>query len=123
VSRRLGPHLTVGSAFRGFSFEKNLAEGYFDPDYYGIVEASVAFTVRPSPWNLLLEVAPGLQQVREGGDRAATVRSTARVGYRVGAGREVFLAAGYSSAGLVRFATTATDYRYTAITLGTSWTF
>ncbi|MEQ1858012.1 MAG: tetratricopeptide repeat protein, partial [Longimicrobiales bacterium] len=32
--------LWLGVSMRGFSYEKNLTDGYFDPDFYGIAEAT-----------------------------------------------------------------------------------
>ena len=43
--------------------------------------------------------------------------------YAIGAGREVSLTFGYSSAGLVSFASSAANYSYTSFTLGSSWAF
>jgi len=123
ASRRTGRFFSFGASLRGFSFEKNLDEGYFDPDFYGIGELTGYWLYRPVPWTLLVEVAPGLQKVRSDGDWGTSVRTNARVAYRLGPGREVSLAFGYSSAGLVSFSSTAADYRYTTLVLGSNWTF
>lgn len=123
TSRRVGGEFSLGVSFRGFSFEKNLDEGYFDPDFYGIGEITGYWLHRYEAWTLLLEVAPGGQKVRTNGDWGATVRTNARVAYGFGPGREISLAFGYSSAGLVSFSSTATDYRYTTFVLGSNWTF
>jgi tetratricopeptide (TPR) repeat protein len=123
TSRLVGRFFSVGASFRGFSFEQNLDEGYFDPDFYGIGELTSYWLYRPGPWTLLVEVAPGLQKVRSDGDWGTAVRANARVAYGLGPGREVSLALGYSDAGLVSFASTAADYRYTTLVLGSNWTF
>ena len=123
TSRLVGRFFSVGAGFRGFSFEKNLDEGYFDPDFYGIAELTSYWLYRPGPWTLLLEVAPGLQKVRSEGDWGTALRANARAAYGLGPGREVSLAFGYSDAGLVSFASTAADYRYTTLVLGSNWTF
>ncbi|HET9949795.1 MAG TPA: tetratricopeptide repeat protein [Longimicrobiales bacterium] len=122
LSRRLGP-FSLGASFRGFSFEKDLDDGYFDPDFYGIGELTAYWLAMPGPWTLLVEVAPGLQQVRRDGDPESSIRSNARVAYRFAPGREISLSVGYASAGLVSFATGWTDYDYTAVILGSSWSF
>jgi hypothetical protein len=123
ASRRLGRFFSAGAAFRGFSFEKNLDEGYFDPDFYGIAELTGYWLYRPASWTLLIEAAPGMQKVRTDGDWGTTIRANARIGYGFAPGREVSLAFGYSSAGLVSFSPTALDYRYTTLVLGSSWAF
>lgn len=123
MSRRVGRFFSLGASVRGFSFEKDLDDGYFDPDFYGIAELTSYWLYRPAQWTLLLEVAPGAEKVRNDGSWGATIRSNARVAYRLGPGREVSLAFGYSSAGLVSFSSTAANYRYTTFVLGSNWTF
>ncbi len=122
-SYRLGRFFSVGTSLRSFSFEKNLNDGYFDPDFYGIAELTGYWQYRPLPWSFLVELAPGLQQVGSDGDIGTSLRSNTRVGYQFGPGREISLSFGYSSAGLVSFATGDTDYRYLAFILGSSWVF
>jgi len=123
ATRRLASGISLGASVRGFSFQKDLNDGYFDPDFYGIAELTSSWLYRPGPWTLLVELAPGLQKVRRAGDVGTSVRSNVRVAYRIGPGRDVSLSAGYSSAGLVSFATGASGYSYTALILGSSWTF
>lgn len=123
VNRRIGPAFSVGTSWRGFSFENNLSDGYFDPDFYGVAELTGQWTYRGLPWNLLVELAPGLQQVGSEGGRSASFRSNGRVGYRVAPGREVSLSVGYSTAGLTQFATGESGYDYTAFILGFNWVF
>jgi hypothetical protein len=40
ASRRIGRFYSLGVSVRGFSFEKNLSDGYFDPDFYGVSEVT-----------------------------------------------------------------------------------
>jgi tetratricopeptide (TPR) repeat protein len=123
TSRRLGRFFSLGTSLRGFSFEKDLVDGYFDPDFYGIAELTGYWLYRPADWTFLIELAPGVQQVRSDGPVGGSIRSNARVAYRIGPGRELSLTFGYSSAGLTSFATTAGNYNYTAFILGSSWVF
>ncbi len=121
VSRRIGRLFSVGGSYRTFSFDQDLTDGYFDPDFYGIAELSGRLLHQPQPWSFLLELAPGVQKVTQAGELGGTVRASARAAYRVAPGREVSLSAGYSSTGLQSFSTGSSDYRYTAIILGASW--
>jgi hypothetical protein len=123
ASKRLTHFVTVGLAARGFGFQKYLHDGYFDPDFYGIAEATGRWLYEPGHWSLLLEVAPGMQQVTRAGSLKAAYRLSSRIGYRFAPGREVSLAGGYSSTGLQSFSTGASDYRYTAVILGATWGF
>ncbi|MGY8778162.1 MAG: tetratricopeptide repeat protein [Longimicrobiales bacterium] len=123
TSRKLGRLFSLGASFRGFTFEKNLNDGYFDPDFYGIAELTSYWLYRPVPWSFLIELAPGIQQVAQDGDPSSSLRSNARIGYRVGQGRELSLSYGYSSAGLTSFATGDSGYSYNAIILGFNWIF
>lgn len=122
-SRRVGQFFSIGTSLRAFSFEKDLNDGYFDPDFYGIGEITSNWLYRPVPWTFLVELAPGVQQVGKDGDLTLSGRSNLRVAYGFGPGREISLSFGYSSAGLMSFATGDSGYRYTALILGSSWVF
>ena len=122
-SRRVGRFFSLGASLRGFSFEKDLNDGYFDPDFYGIGEITSHWLYRPVPWTFLVELAPGIQQVGKDGDLALAARSNVRVAYGFGLGREISLSFGYSSAGLMSFASGDSGYRYTAFILGSNWVF
>ena len=121
LSRTLGAGLTFGVAGRAFAYEKDLQDGYFDPDFYGIGEFTGRWLGRAGGWSLLLELAPGFQQVTRDGDPTATVRTSARVSYDVAPGRELSLSGGYSSTGLQSFSTGEGDYRYRALILSAGW--
>lgn len=123
ASRRIGRSFSLGAGLRSFGYEKDLDEGYFDPDWYGIAEITSWWRSTPRPWSLLVEAAPGVQQVTRGGDPTFTLRGSLRVGYLVGPGRELSLSYGYSTAGLVSFSTGASDYRYSAVILALDWVF
>ena len=123
ASRRVGRFFSLGASFRGFSFEKDLDDGYFDPDFYGIGEITSHWLYRLGPWTFLVEFAPGVQQVGKDGDGSLSARSNVRVAYGLEPGREVSLSFGYSSAGLMSFASGDSGYRYTAFILGSNWAF
>ncbi|MBM4184604.1 MAG: tetratricopeptide repeat protein [Gemmatimonadetes bacterium] len=123
LGRQLGRQLNLGASLRAFSFEQDLTEGYFDPDFYGIAELPARWMGETGAWTLVAEVAPGLQKVTADGDLAAAFRGSVRAAYRVGAGRELSVGWGYSSTGLQSFSTGASDYRYTALVTGASWVF
>jgi tetratricopeptide (TPR) repeat protein len=123
AARTLPLGLALGAAARAFTFEKDLGDGYFDPDFYGILELIGRWQAGAGAWNLLVEGAPGVQKVTRDGDAAGTVRASARIGYAVASGREIALSGGYSSAGLQSFATGASDYRYSAVIFSVGWRF
>jgi hypothetical protein len=117
------PSLWMGFSGRGFSYEKDLDDGYFDPDFYGIAEATAQWLWRPGSLSFLVELAPGIQQVQSYGDPGSSLRSSVRAAYSFGPGRELSASFGYSSAGLATFATGTDSYSYTAFILGSSWAF
>lgn len=123
ASRGVGQALSVGAGFRGFSFGKNLFDGYFDPDYYGIAEVTGMWLHQPAPWTFLIEVAPGVEQVTTNGDPTLAFRGNGRVGYRVGPMSEVSLGVSYSTASVTTFASGGDGYDYVALVLGVSWVF
>lgn len=123
AARTLPLGLALGVAGRAFAFEKDLGDGYFDPDFYGILELTGRWQAGLGAWNLLLEGAPGVQKVTRDGDPGGTVRASARIGYTVASGREIALSGGYSSTGLQSFSTGSSDYRYSAVILSVGWRF
>jgi tetratricopeptide (TPR) repeat protein len=124
LRQRLSRSWTVGAMARAFSFEKDLADGYFDPDFFGLVEASVRWSIDSDTWSLALESAPGVQQVGGDGEPTGAVRASGRVAWRAAPGREVWLSGGWSSTGLQRLsATGGSDYRYEVLSAGVSWVF
>ncbi|HEU4562775.1 MAG TPA: hypothetical protein VFS20_33405, partial [Longimicrobium sp.] len=125
ATRRLARFFTLGAAARGFEFEQDLNDGYFDPDLYWIGEALGRMNREWRKWAVNAEVAPGVQQVGEGGDRGATFRTTGGVTYIVAPGRRVGISAAYANAGLQRLSPTdeGGGYRYTAISVSGNWAF
>ena len=125
ITHRFARFFTLGASGRAFGFERDLSDGYFDPDLYWIGEALGRFGREWRKWGLTAEVAPGVQQVGEGGERSATVRANGGVTYTVAPGRSLGLSAGYANAGLQRLSPTDTGggYRYTAVSLSGSWAF
>ena len=123
ASRRVGGSLSLGVGLRGFSFEKDVNDGYFDPDFYGISEVTSHWFYGRGPLTLLVEFAPGVQQVGKDGEVSLSARSNVHVVYGITPGREVSLSFGYSSAGLMSFASGDSGYRYTALILGSNWAF
>ncbi|HEX7241976.1 MAG TPA: hypothetical protein VF263_16960, partial [Longimicrobiaceae bacterium] len=124
VTRLVSRLVTLGVAARAFGFEEDLTEGYFDPDFYGIVEATAGWAREGRRWVLAAEAAPGWQQVGSEGERTASFRATGRVGYVVGPGRQVGVSGAYANSGLQQLAPTGgADYRYRAVSVFSSWTF
>ena len=123
ASRRIGGFFSLGASMRGFSFEKNLSDGYFDPDVYGVAELTAYWLYRPASWSFLVEAAPGLQKIGRDGDPTGSIRTHTRAGFRLGSGREVFLSHRYSTARLVNSATGQDGYNYSALTVGFDWAF
>jgi len=125
VTRKFARFFTLGAAGRAFGFDRDLSDGYFDPDLYWIGEALGRFGREWRRWGISAEVAPGVQQVGEGGERSATLRTTGGVTLTVAPGRSIGLSAAYANAGLQRLSPTDAGggYRYTAFNLSGSWAF
>lgn len=121
ITRRVGGAWRLGLAARAFSYEKDLREGYFDPDFYGIAELLGSWRWERAGWSMRLEAAPGVQQVTSDGDPGGTFRVSGRLARRFGPGREVALSGGLSSTGLQSFSTGASDYRYRSLRLSLTW--
>jgi tetratricopeptide (TPR) repeat protein len=122
MSRRVSRAWTFGASWRGFGFEKNLNDGYFDPDFYSVSEVTGKWQQELGRWTLLLEAAPGVQTLT-GADVSASARTRGLVSYRVAPGREVVGAAGFSTTGLQVFSSDVGTYRYRTVSLSGSWAF
>ena len=125
ITRRFARFFTLGAAGRAFGFEQDLSDGYFDPDLYWIGEALGRFGREWRKWGLNAEVAPGVQQVGEDGERSATIRATGGITYTVAPGRSFGLSGAYANAGLQRLSPTdgGSGYRYYAVSVSGSWAF
>ncbi len=123
VDRRLRGGWTVGLSHRYFAFDENLAEFYFDPDYFGLTEVSARWLREKGRLGFLAEAAPGLQKIGSGGSPGGALRASVRLTYRLEPGKELSLSGGYSSAGLQTFSAEEADYRYRALIIGGSWVF
>ncbi len=123
VTRRVAARWAVGVAGRAFTFQHHLADGYFNPDFYGLAEAFARWRPVVRGWEVTLEGAPGVQQVGSHDAAGATARAAGRIGRAFGAGREIGLGALFMTTGIQSFATGASNYRYFALSLSGSWSF
>jgi tetratricopeptide (TPR) repeat protein len=121
--RRLAPSWTVGAVLRAFGFQKNLQDGYFDPDLYWLFEVPVSWQRTFGAWRVDALLAPGLQQVGTGGSVRGAGRAAASVGYPLAPGRELGAFVRFSSTGMDGFSTADADYRSLSFGLSGSWVF
>jgi tetratricopeptide (TPR) repeat protein len=122
ASRRVARAWTFGMSWRGFGYEKNLSDGYFDPEFYSLTEMTGRWQREIKRWTVVVEAAPGVQTVT-GADLSASARVRGVVGFRFAPGREVAAAAGFSSTGLQVFSSEVGTYRYRTLSLSGSWAF
>lgn len=116
--------LRIGTRARAFGFEKDLNDGYFDPDFYGLAEITTEFTRQSNHWSLSLDGAPGVQKVRKGGEISGAFRIGSRLAFLVSPGRTIGLSVIRAKSGLQQFsANSGGDYRYTAVTASGNWVF
>lgn len=124
LTRRWSPALEVGVAGRTFGFEKDLDDGYFDPDVFALGEVVGRWTRARGALSFMLEGAPGLQRVGSGGDTDAVFRGTARLTRALGIGRELTVGGVLASSGGERLSPgDGGDYSYRALTASLIWTF
>ena len=122
--RAIGGGVTLGAAARAFGFRRDLGDGYFDPGFFGLVEANARWARAFAGWEAALEVAPGVQTV-EGEGATGALRGAASLARVVSPGRRVEIAAVGAQAGARRLSpeTADGDDRYFALTLSGAWTF
>lgn len=120
----LTPAYSLGAVSTFFSFQKDLLDGYFDPDFFGLIEAEGR-----AHWQFGRRVTvemrggPGLQMVGSDGSIEPTIRVQSRLTYLLMPGRELHLDGSVSSAGVRSFATGDSDYRYGALGISFGWIF
>ena len=118
--------LTVGVAARAFGFEKDrteLQEGYFNPDFFGLLELTGATYHQTGKWLITTEAAPGYQQIESDGERSASFRVNGRAAYTLAPGRQIGLSATYANSGLQQLSPTSTEYNYMSLGVFGNWTF
>lgn len=123
AERRMAPALTLGATFRLFGFDKDLQDGYFDPERYWLGEVVVGWQPTARAWSFDVALAPGLQRVGRDGSVEGATRAAVQANYSIAPGREVGAFVRFSSAGVDSFSTAGADYRSTAIGLSGSWVF
>lgn len=121
ATKRLSPRVTLGTSVRTFGFEKNLNDGYFDPDLYVLGEINFRWQHSFGRWYPTIEAAPGLQQVGKEGTVSGAGRARVAIGFRVLPGREFELSGGYSTTGLSIFGADVGNYRYRSVMFLTKW--
>jgi hypothetical protein len=124
VARRISRPFTLGFGVRFFGFERDLNEGYFDPDVYALAEWTARWLREWRHWSLNAEVAPGSQQVGSEGKPSGSFRGSGSVAYVLSPGRRIVLSGLFANTGLNQIAPGATaDYRYRAVSLAGQWVF
>lgn len=118
------PRYDFGVVTTFYAFQKDLNDGYFDPNFFGLgeLEGSATWLFRRNV-TLRLWGGSGLQQVRSGSALRATLRAQSRLTYMVLPGREIRLDASVSTSGVRSFATADADYRYGSVGLSFAWVF
>lgn len=124
LTRRVARPLTLGVAARAFRFDRDLTDGYFDPDFYGVAEGVARVQREGRRWVLSGEVAPGWQRVTSDGDPSGSLRGTGGLALVLGSGRQVGVSAAYANSGFQALSPTAeSDYRYRAFSVTGAWSF
>ncbi|WP_420128064.1 tetratricopeptide repeat protein [Longimicrobium sp.] len=124
VARRISRPITLGVGARFFGFDRDLNDGYFDPDFYGLAEVTARWLREWRHWSLDAELAPGMQQVRSDGEPAGSFRGQGSVAYMLSPGRRIVLTGTFANTGLNQIAPGAgADYRYRAVAIAGQWTF
>ncbi len=124
VARRISQPITLGVSGRFFGFDRDLNEGYFDPDFYGLAEVTARWLREWRHWSLNAELAPGMQQVRSNGEPSGSFRGSGSVAYNLSPGRQIMLNGIFANSGLSQLSPGAgADYKYRAVSVTGTWTF
>ena len=116
--------LSLGVAWRSFGFREDADDGYFDPDFYGVLEFSGRAYQETTRWTLEAEVAPGRQRITSAGATSGSLRATGAAAYLFRPGRQLRVSATWANSGLQQIsAGPGTAYRYTSIGFALAWWF
>jgi hypothetical protein len=115
--------LSLRPRFTTFGFDKDVADGYWDPDRYRLADLGLGVDRYREAWGFSAEVAPGAQQIGSGEDWKGAVSARARVQYSIGPGRDVALGVSFTNSGLERNQAEGAGYRYQAFVLSAGWVF
>lgn len=121
--RPLAPWFDLGARARAFGFDERLAQGYFDPDLYALLDVPATASSPLGPLTARLTVAPGVQWIGTGGDPTVAYSTTGALEWGPAPGRTVSLELVYAENGTGPLAQDATDYRYFAASLRARWVF
>jgi tetratricopeptide (TPR) repeat protein len=108
----------------GFGFRRDVDDGYFDPDFYGVAAIEVQYR-RETPRSIAtLALAPGLQQVGTGNAPGGAFHAEAGLELLSRPGRSVGIEAVWANTGAqLLSARPAGSYRYASIRLEIRWRF
>jgi tetratricopeptide (TPR) repeat protein len=124
VARRISTPITLGVGTRVFGFERDLSDGYFDPDFYGLAELTALWLREWRHWSLSAELAPGVQQVRSDGEPSGSFRGGGTVAYQLAPGRRIELNGIFANSGISQLSPSGgAEYKYRAVSISGAWTF
>lgn len=124
ASYRASQLVSVGLQARGFGFSEHVTEGYWNPSFYGVVEAPVRLAADGTRLFGALELAPGVQTIDHPAYdvQNAAFRASARVGVRLVPGRELGIAGSLANSGLQRVSPVGgADYEYRSVSVFLEW--
>jgi tetratricopeptide (TPR) repeat protein len=120
------PWLTAGPALRAFHFEKDLNEGYWDPDFYGLAELPVVVSPTVGSVTPRLEVAPGYQRIQDAATEtwSVSIRLLGGLTYNLGPRRQIGAAGVWAKSGLQQLSSSdAGDYTFRGVFLTMAMAF
>jgi tetratricopeptide (TPR) repeat protein len=121
VRRRLPDPFALILGVRTFGFDRDVGGGYFDPDFYGLADVTLAGLREGRHWTVEGEVAPGLQRIGREGDVTGALRAWAEVSWVLRPGRRIGVRGTYANTGLQQLAGAGSGYRYTSAQLNLQW--
>lgn len=115
---------TLGFQTRGFGFEKDAEDGYFDPDLYGLAALELRWHRDAPHWAATATAVPGLQQVGTQGTPGGAFQAEAALDLIARPGRSVGIRAVWANTGVQQLSMRpAGSYRYASIGLDIRWRF
>ncbi|MGD8277842.1 MAG: tetratricopeptide repeat protein [Gemmatimonadota bacterium] len=124
LTRTLPAGVSLSLQASGFGFARDVNDGYFDPDLYGIAAVEVQYRRAFRHASLLVALAPGLQQIGSDGSPGGALHATATFEIVKSPGRSAGFGLVWANTGAQQLsARPAGAYRYASIGLDFRWRF
>jgi len=123
VSRAVTRLGRLGVTLRGFGYESDVNDGYYDPKAFGQVEMPWSGAWKRGAVSVNSEVAPGLQGVDGEAGMRGSLRVSSLLRWQFARSGSLDMGGAWAHAGAQRLGDGAGSYRYRSVSVAGTWVF